>query len=116
MTMPVPLERSAKPWYWASSAPVRPTMALPRARPPTLNALVLMELARLMASLSPTARMARPASVRKNPARAATATATTSTTKPIFTTSTVAAPPRAETTGSKHRTVDSRLTLGAPST
>ena len=73
MTMaPRPMLISELPWYWASSAPERPTRPLEIIKPRTFMRLVEMPWARAMCSLLPVARMAQPSWVPKNQYSSAT--------------------------------------------
>ena len=64
--MPMPMPTSAKPWYWAMSAPHRATRPFERASPRSFWWSVFTPNDRIMSGLSPVARIARPTSVCRN--------------------------------------------------
>ena len=74
--MPMPIWTSAKPWYWASSAPDSAATALDNASPSVFIEPSLTPSARIIWLLSPVARMARPMWVPKNASSTATSSPT----------------------------------------
>src|SRR5690606_11793779 len=77
--VPMPMPTSAKPWYWAMSAPENAAKPLAKARAIMVIPWVSTPKLRIMRALSPVARMAMPSSVARNQSRKTfTATATAS--------------------------------------